>query len=52
MAKLQAEFHDNMRAAHYALNTERSYWNLIRRYILFHGKRHSKDMSASEVSMF
>jgi len=52
MAKLQAEFYEKMRAAHYALNTERSYWSWIRRYILFHGKRHPKDMGALEVSMF
>lgn len=52
MARLQEEFHAKMRAAHYALNTERAYWNWIRRYIFFHGKQHPKDLGAPEISMF
>ena len=52
MARLQETFQRKMRAAHYALNTERSYWNWIRRYLLFHHMRHPKDMGAGEVMMF
>mgnify|MGYP000374028580 CR=1 FL=1 len=52
MAKLQHVFHQKMRAAHYALNTERAYWNWIRRYLHFHGMRHPVDMGSQEVSMF
>jgi integrase len=33
MAKLQQEFHKKMRTAHYSINTEKSYWHWIRRYI-------------------
>ena len=52
MARLQEIFQLKMRAAHYALNTERSYWNWIRRYLLFHNMQHPKDMGAGEVMMF
>ncbi|MGR6870976.1 integron integrase [Pseudomonas sp. HK3] len=52
MARLQETFQLKMRAAHYALNTERSYWNWIRRYLLFNNMQHPKDMGASEVMMF
>jgi hypothetical protein len=41
MARLQAEFLAKMRAAHYAMNTEKSYWNWIRRYLFFLNMRHS-----------
>ncbi len=52
MARLQQEFQQKMRTAHYALNTERSYWHWIKRYILFHQKRHPKDMSEVEVGAY
>jgi hypothetical protein len=42
MAKLQQEFHEKMHTAHYAINTERSYWHWIRRYML-HLKYKSRD---------
>ncbi len=37
---------------HYSLRTERSYAAWIRRYILFHGKRHPRDMGKKEVEAF
>jgi tRNA U34 2-thiouridine synthase MnmA/TrmU len=40
MAKLQQQFHEKMRSAHYAVNTEKSYWNWIRRYLLHHYQIH------------
>ncbi|MEY8240846.1 MAG: integron integrase [Cycloclasticus sp.] len=52
MARLQAEFHAKMRAAHYAMNTEKSYWNWIRRYLFFHNMRHPSEMTQAEVSHF
>ena len=52
MAKLQREFHDKMRAAHYAMNTEKSYWNWIRRYIFFHHVRNPIDMGGEEIAQF
>ena len=47
---------DRVRAAirlrHYSRRTERAYVSWIRRFILFHGKRHPKDMGAAEVEGF
>jgi integron integrase len=40
------------RLRHYSLRTEQSYVAWVRRFILFHGKRHPKDMGASEVVAF
>lgn len=41
-----------MRVRHYSLRTESIYVDWVRRYILFHGKRHPKDMGAEEVQAF
>jgi integron integrase len=41
-----------VRARHYSLRTEQTYLHWIKRYILFHGKRHPKDMGAVEVAAF
>ncbi|NJN24422.1 MAG: integron integrase, partial [Acaryochloridaceae cyanobacterium RL_2_7] len=37
---------------HYSYRTEQSYLEWIRRFILFHGKRHPKDMAEAEVESF
>jgi integron integrase len=41
-----------IRLKHYSLRTEKSYLNWIRRYILFHGKRHPNDMGRAEIEAF
>src|SRR3989442_4945265 len=41
-----------LRLRHYSRRTERAYVGWIRRYILFHGKRHPAGMGAEEVSRF
>ena len=41
-----------LRARHYSPLTERAYVAWIRRYILFHHKRHPADMGAPEVEAF
>jgi len=41
-----------VRIRHYSRRTERAYLGWIRRYILFHGKRHPADMGAEEVTRF
>ena len=47
---------DQVRAAvqvrHYSRRTERVYLSWIRRFILFHGKRHPKDMGEREVEAY
>jgi integron integrase len=41
-----------LRVRHYALRTETCYVQWITRFILFHGKRHPRDMGAAEVEQF
>ena len=41
-----------IRARHYSLRTEEAYVGWIRRYILFHGKRHPSEMGAVEINAF
>ncbi len=40
------------RAQHFSLSTEKSYVSWIRRYILYHGKRHPKEMAEPEINAF
>jgi integron integrase len=41
-----------IRLKHYSIRTEQSYVDWAKRYILFHDKKHPKDMGAREVSAF
>jgi len=41
-----------VRVRHYSVRTEQAYVGWIRRFILFHGKRHPQEMGASEVAAF
>src|SRR5262245_49567036 len=41
-----------IRARHYSPRTEKTYVAWIRRYILFHGKRHPAEMGAREITEF
>jgi integron integrase len=50
--KLLDQVRDKLRVKHYAIRTEQSYVDWIKRYIWFHGKRHPKDMGAQEVEAF
>ena len=50
--KLLDQVRDAVRVKHYARNTEQSYVYWIKKYILFHSKRHPKEMGASEVQAF
>src|SRR5947209_169895 len=43
---------ETLRTHHYSSRTEKAYLGWIRRYILFHGKRHPAEMGAAEVSRF
>ncbi len=43
---------DALRVRHYSIRIEQSYVPWIKRYILFHGKRHPNGMGAEEVSAF
>jgi integron integrase len=50
--KLLDQVRDAIRLKHYSYRTEQTYVGWIRRYILFHDKRHPKDMGAPEVEAF
>ena len=50
--KLLDQVRDTMRLKHYAYRTEETYVQWIKRYILFHGKRHPKDMGRFEIEAF
>ena len=41
-----------VRACHYGRRTEKAYVAWICRFILFHGKRHPREMSAAEVTQY
>jgi len=41
-----------IRTKHYSYRTEQTYKDWIKRYILFHNKRHPKDMGAPEIQAF
>jgi len=43
---------DAIRTRHYSRRTEEAYLAWIRRYILFHGKRHPAEMGAAEMTQF
>jgi len=43
---------DRIRFLHYSLRTEQAYVDWIKRYVLFHGKRHPSAMGATEVEAF
>jgi hypothetical protein len=43
---------DAVRARHYSRRTEKAYVGWIRRYIVFHGKRHPAEMGAPEITRF
>jgi integron integrase len=42
----------SLRARHYSPRTVRAYTGWIRRYIIFHGKRHPAEMGGAEVGAF
>jgi len=50
--KLLDQLSDAIRLKHYSLRTEETYLDWVRRYILFHNKRHPKDMGAPEIQAF
>ncbi len=50
--KLLDRVRDRCRVRHLSLNTQHSYEAWIRRYILFHDKRHPLQMGAPEVAAF
>lgn len=56
MSPSEPKLLDQVRAAirtlHYSIRTEQAYVDWIRRFILFHKKRHPKDMGKEEIEAF
>ena len=50
--KLLDQVREAIRMRHYSLRTEEAYVHWIKRFILFHGKRHPREMGEQEVSHF
>lgn len=50
--RLLTSVRERLRLLHYSLRTEDVYVQWIRRFIIFHGKRHPSAMGAEEVSAF
>jgi integrase len=50
--KFLDQVRDLLRLKHYSIRTEESYISWIRKYILFHNKRHPKDMGSKEIEAF
>ena len=50
--KLLDSLRQRIRVLHYSIRTEQAYVDWARRFILFHGKRHPREMGAPEVTAF
>lgn len=50
--KLLDRIREAARVRHLSLRTEKAYVQWARRYILFHGKRHPKEMGEAEINAF
>jgi len=43
---------ERIRLRHYSIRTERAYCDWIKRFVIFHGKRHPSELGAAEVEAF
>jgi integrase len=50
--KLLEQIRNRVRFKHYSLATERQYVHWVKRFILFHNKRHPHEMGSAEVEAF
>ncbi|HEY1173865.1 MAG TPA: integron integrase [Verrucomicrobiae bacterium] len=50
--RLREQVREVMRFKHYAVRTEETYWGWMKQFIVFHGKRHPREMGAGEVHEF
>jgi Phage integrase, N-terminal SAM-like domain len=50
--KLLGLVRNRLNVKHYSLQTEKQYSQLVKRFILFHGKRHPKELGAEQVEAF
>ena len=50
--KLLDQVRDAIRRKHYSIRTEEAYIRWIKRFILFHNKRHPQEMGIPEIGAF
>jgi hypothetical protein len=50
--RLLDQVREVIRIKHYSIRTEQAYVQWIRRYIIYHGRRHPKELGAPELSAF
>jgi site-specific recombinase XerD len=50
--KLLELVRETLRTKHYSYRTEQAYVDWIKRFIIFHNKRHPRDMGAEEVQAY
>jgi integron integrase len=50
--KLLDQVRDRLRLKHYSIRTEQAYIQWVKRYILFHGKRHPAELGKEEAEAF
>lgn len=50
--KLLDQVREAIRTRHYSIRTEKAYTQWIRRFILFHNKRHPREMGEAEIGQF
>lgn len=50
--KLLDQYHEALRNLHYSARTEKTYIAWVRKYILYHNKRHPREMGVPEINAF
>ena len=50
--KLREQLREVMRFKHFSLRTEQTYWLWIKGFILFHNKRHPREMGGTEIQAY
>ena len=50
--KLLDQYSEALRNRHYSLRTEKTYLSWVRKYILYHNKRHPREMGVLEINDF
>ncbi|WP_425358450.1 phage integrase N-terminal SAM-like domain-containing protein [Thiorhodococcus drewsii] len=51
-SRLLGEMRERIRFKHYSIRTEQAYLGWAKRFILFHGKRHPREMGEAEIVAF
>ena len=51
-SQLLEQIRTELRTGHYSSRTEQAYLGWIKRYILFHNKKHPKEMGAEEIKSY